>query len=249
MPYGLYMAAEGAQVQSQILDVLSNNMANVDTAGFKRDLAVAQSRYSEAIEQGLDYPGSGRINDVGGGVLTRETATQFSSGPIKSTGIATDMAILGEGFFQVDRDGETLLTRAGNFTLDGTGQLVTQAGHPVLSDGGSPIRVDPTRRWTVDNQGTVVQDGSATKLAVVQPKSLGDLVKVGNTMFSSISDTTPVAAEDRAVRGGHLELSGVKPTEEMMELIKTSRAFEVNVQMIKSHDSIMGSLISRVLAQ
>ena len=244
------MAAEGAQVQSQILEVISNNLANVDTAGFKRDLAIAQARNSEAIDLGLDAFGSGTINDIGGGVMTRETATQFSSGPLKSTGISTDMAIAGDGFFQVEKDGDKFLTRAGNFLLDGQGQLVTQSGHNVLNDGGSPIRINTTMPWTVDESGTIVQDGAAVaSLGLFQPKSLGDLVKVGSTMFSSLSTPDAVPKEDRNVRGGFLELSGVKPTEEMMEMIKASRAFEMNVQMIKSHDSMLGSLISRVLGQ
>jgi len=249
MSYGLYMAAEGAQVQSKILEVLSNNLANVDTAGFKRDLAIAQARNSEAIERGLDSPGSGSINDIGGGVMVSQTATQFSSGPLKSTGIPTDMAIVGEGFYQIEKDGDKFLTRAGNFLLDVDGQLVTQEGHNVLSDGGSPIRLDTTQPWTVKEDGTIDQNGPIAKVGLFRPKSLGDLVKVGSTMFSSLSTPEAVPTEERNVRGGFLELSGVKPTEEMMELIKASRAFEVNVQMIRSQDGMMGNLISRVLGK
>ncbi len=69
MPYGLYISAEGALAQSQRMEVIANNLANLDTPGFKRELAVFQARYAEAIEQGRDYPGSGSINDVGGGVM------------------------------------------------------------------------------------------------------------------------------------------------------------------------------------
>lgn len=248
MPYGLYIAAEGAQAQQKALEVLSNNLANVETAGFKRDLAVFQSRFSEAIQQGLASPGTGGLNDIGGGVMTRETSTQFAPGPVKSTNIPTDMAILGEGFFQVEKDGEKFLTRAGNFQLDSNGQLVTQSGHTVLNDGGSPIRVDMTLPWSVDEQGAVLQGGGAiANVGLFQPKSLGDLVKIGNTMFSPLGPTDAVATEDRQVRQGYLEMSGVKPTEEMMELIQASRAFEANVQMIRSQDGMMGQLISRVL--
>ncbi|REJ66880.1 MAG: flagellar basal-body rod protein FlgF [Planctomycetota bacterium] len=250
MPYGLYMAAEGAQVQSQILEVLSNNIANVETAGFKRDLAVAQARHSESIERGLTPPGSRGIDDIGGGVLTRETTTQFAPGPLQVTGNRTDLAIDGDGFFQVKKGDETFLTRAGNFRIDNDGQLITQTGHQVLDSGGGPLVLDPSLNWDVDNRGRIIQGGAPIgQFALVKPESLGDLVKVGDTMFSALSDVTPVAPRERNVRSGYLELSGVKPTQEMMELIKTSRAFEANVKMIQTHDDMIGSLLSRVLAK
>src|ERR1700693_5408410 len=114
MPYGLYISAEGAQVQTRRLDIIANNIANVDTVGFKRDLAVMQSRYSEAIERGTAYPGSGSINDIGGGVQFHQTVTDFSPGPLRKTGNPSDAALQGEGFFVVSKGQEHLLTRAGD---------------------------------------------------------------------------------------------------------------------------------------
>ena len=132
MPYGLYVSAEGARAQSQRLETIANNLANVDTAGFKRELAVFQARYAEAIEQGHDYPGSGSVNDVGGGVMLRLTQTDFSPGPMKRTGAPTDLAIRSKGFFLVEKDGQQYLTRAGNFRLTTEGNLVTQQGYACL---------------------------------------------------------------------------------------------------------------------
>ena len=103
MPYGMYISAAGADVQSRRLQVLSNNLANVDTPGFKRELAVLQSRHAEAIERGEDYPDSRSINDVGGGVRLAETVTDFGGATVRQTGIPTDMAIEGDGFFLVER--------------------------------------------------------------------------------------------------------------------------------------------------
>src|SRR4051794_36685239 len=122
MPYGLYMAAEGAQIQQQRLQVIANNLANMETAGFKRDVPMFQARFAEAIQQGLDYPHSRTQNDIGGGVKLMGVETDFASGSLRETNMPTDFAVNGDGFFQVrGKDGETYLTRAGNFTLDPQG--------------------------------------------------------------------------------------------------------------------------------
>ena len=104
--YGLYVSAEGAAAQSKRIEVLSNNIANVDTPGFKRDFLLMQSRHAEAIDQKLATEGDESINDIGGGVLAEETHTEFSQGVLKQTEINSDLAINGEGFFVVKKAGE-----------------------------------------------------------------------------------------------------------------------------------------------
>ena len=95
MPYGLYISAEGAHALNQRLEVLANNLANVDTTAFKRDLSMFKARFTEAEEQGLDQLGCGSINDLSGGVQFLETKTDFSQGPMRNTGAEFDMAIKG----------------------------------------------------------------------------------------------------------------------------------------------------------
>jgi flagellar basal-body rod protein FlgF len=84
MPYGLYISAEGANVQGRRLEVIANNLANVDTVGFKKDLAVFQARYAEGIKQGLVPPDTGAIENEGGGVMSVETVTDFSAATASS---------------------------------------------------------------------------------------------------------------------------------------------------------------------
>src|SRR6266404_4869068 len=157
MPYGLYISAEGASAQTKRIEALANNLANVDTTGFKRDLAVFQARYAEEIERGQDSPGSRSVNDLGGGVQVRATKTDFSAGTLKRTGIPTDMAIGGDGFFMVRRPDGDYLTRAGNFMFTSAGRLVTQNNDPVLSDTGSPIEIDPEQPdWQLTSTGAIV---------------------------------------------------------------------------------------------
>ncbi len=248
MPYGLYISAEGAYAQTKRLEALSNNLANVDTSGFKRDLAIFQARYSEEVQQGISSLGSRGVNDLSGGVRVSETKTDFSPGTLKRTGIPTDMAISGDGFFMVRRPDGDFLTRAGNFMFTSAGRLVTQDNDPVLSDGGTPIEIDPEQGgWQLDSSGAIVQEGNSQNIAIVQPRSLGDLAKVGNNLFKPLAGTQPVADEARLVKGGYLEQSDVKPTGEMMELIEASRAFEANISMIKNHDAMATALTERLL--
>jgi flagellar basal-body rod protein FlgF len=248
MPYGLYVSAEGAQAQSRRLEVIANNLANVESVGFKRELAILQARYAEATERGLDRVGSGSINDVGGGVFVQETKTDFSPGPFKRTGVSTDMAIDGEGFFAVRKGQETYLTRAGNFRQTASGQLVTQQGHSVLGEDGAPITIDPNLGdWYLMQSGTIRQAGSEQTLAVVVPQSLGDLVKSGENLFRPLSEPTPVPLSERRVVNEYLEMSAVTPTTEMIAMIEASRAVEANINMMKTQDQMLSGLVNRVM--
>lgn len=245
----MYLSAEGAKVQSQRLEFIANNLANLETPGFKRDVPTFQARFAEAIQQGYDYSGSKSQNDVGGGVKLIEVDTDFSNGTLRSTKVDTDFAVNGEGFFQVQTaDGENLLTRAGDFNIDAQGRLLTQTGrYQVLDDGGGPIQVDPERPWKLLPGGIIDQDGSQIALGLQQPASLGDLVKVGNNAFRPLGEVTPVPAAERDIRQGYLEQSGVGSTTSMMSMIETSRAFEANTKMIQHQDQLMSQLLSRVL--
>lgn len=248
MSYGLYISAEGAHAQSKRLEVIANNLANVDTVGFKREFAVFQSRYAEAVELGLKPSGTGSIEDLGGGVMFRETKTDYLSGPLQQTGGRSDVAIDGEGFFAVRKGDETFLTRAGNFVMTSRGELTTQQGYHVLSDAGVPVVINPEDpSWQITTSGGISQQGSVQNLAIVEPSSLGDLVKVGENMFRPLSEPQPIPMADRRVAAGYLEMSSVRPTTEMTELIQASRFLEANVNMMKTQDEMQRGLIHRVM--
>src|SRR5690606_15932341 len=106
------------------------------------------------------------------------------------------------------KDGGVYLTRAGNFTIDARGRLVTQGDLPVLSDSGSDIVLDGSRPWEVYPGGRIMQDGSSTAIGLVRPQSLGDLVKIGNNLFRPLAPVTPVSEGERDIRQGFLEQSG-----------------------------------------
>lgn len=248
MNYGIYISAEGAMAQQTRLEVISNNLANVQTAGFKRDLAIAQSRYAEEVQRGHQIPGMGGIDDLGGGVSVSETVTDFGAGPINNTGITSDVAALGDAFFMVRRDGQNFLTKAGNFQVTSSGALVTQEGDAVLSDDGEAIVVDPSAGpWQYTPDGGVQQGGNVRNLALVKPLSLGDLVKRGDNLYQPLTPPIALLPAERKVAPEHLEMSSVKPAYEMLEMVTTSRAFEANANMIRTQDQLYGTLLSRVL--
>lgn len=249
MYYGLYISAAGANAQNQKVEILSNNLANVDTVGFKRELALLEARDAEAIERGMLSRGSQAIEDIGGGVRLQRTATDFSLGALKPTGIPTDLALEDTSlFFAVERNGEQLLTRAGNFQMREDGVLTSADGDPVLSSDGSPVQIDPEMPWSLVEGGAVEQAGERIDLAIWKTTAPQNLLKVGLNCFSAQpADIEPATVNDRSVRTGYLEMSDVNSVEEMVELITTSRSYETNIRMIQNHDSMTGSLIGRML--
>ncbi|PQO39653.1 flagellar hook-basal body protein [Bremerella cremea] len=254
MVYGLYISAEGAQAQSRRLEVISNNLANVDTPGFKNEFAILEARDSEAINQYLDSPGSGSINNVGGGVMVRETATNFRPGPITPTGNPADIAIRGEGYFQVLHEDQVLLTRGGNFMFMPDGRLTTQEGFPVLGADGAPVQVNPEAKAVhignyYNERGEVVIGGDVIPLGIAKPESNADLVKFGQNFFRSMGASPQIPEEDRLAAPGMLERSSANSITEMMAMIETTRAYESNINMIKTQDESIGNLLGRVLRQ
>lgn len=246
MPYGLYISAAGAMAQSDRVEVLSNNIANAQTPGFKRELAVLQARYAEAITLGEDYPGTRDVNNVGGGVFLRQTITDFTAGALKPSD-EQHLAIEGEGFFLVQKEGQRMLTRAGNFQVAPDGHLVGPGNSFVLGEDGQPVILDGSTAWTFDNRGTLLQAGNEIPLAMVMPRSYGDLAKAGDNLFLPLGPIGPLDPLTRRTAPGFVETSGANPISEMTQLIEAQRAYEANVRMIQNQDQVLGSLVGRLL--
>lgn len=248
MPYGLYVSAAGANAQNHRLQVLSNNLANVQTAGYKPQQAVMQSRFAELIERGEAPANTGGVDDVGGGVTVQPVVTQYGEGALRQTDNPTDFAINdAESFFMVERGDQQFLTRAGNFLFDNAGRLITQQGDAVLDVGGRQIVIDPTLPYQVVDGGRIQQGQGELALMLAKPQNLDSLQHLGGNLFNVPDELDMVRGNERRVVSGYVEQSAVQPTTAMMELIEASRAYEANARMIQNHDSVVGSLISRVL--
>jgi flagellar basal-body rod protein FlgF len=250
MPYGIYLSAAGANAQNHRLEVLSHNLANINTPGFKPHLAMLQARHSEAIERGEVSPGSRSIDDIGGGVQINASETLLQQGPIEQTKRKTDFAINdNDSFFVVQRGEEQLLTRAGGFLFNSQGVLTTTDGDQVMGADGNPIRIDPSRHYDTHDGGMIQQGTDVRSLMVVKAREPGDLSRVGDNLFRSLTPAEPIASKDRKVISGYLEKSAVVPTTAMMELIEASRLYEANLRMIQHQDQALGSLFGRLLRE
>jgi flagellar basal-body rod protein FlgF len=250
MLYGLYLSAQGAQVQSTRLDVLSNNLANAGTAGFKRDLAIFQSHRPFDVENGGTSNAPSNQEALSGGVTPAKIVTDFGNGPVVHTGGSLDVALSGSGFFQVTDGTQQFLTRKGQFALNPSGDLVLQnSGLRVLSSSGAPINV-PTEATQVEIGGdgtlsAVGSDGSRSQLAklgLARPGSDQQLERVGSSLFRSNGPVSP-AGTDLQLQQGFVEQSSVAPVSEMIELIQASRTLEANVNMIKFQDEALDRLL------
>jgi len=202
------------------------------------------------------------MTDIGGGVHTIGTHTEFKQGPIMPSELESDLAIEGDGWFRVldVANGEEFLTRAGNFRVDRNGTFVTEWGRSrfqLLDTEGAPITlpVPDSKTWHITDDGVLheVGVGRLQQIALVQPDDLKTMVKIGENVYRmDIPENTlgyqdiPDAERPR-IRSGHLEMSAVNPSTEMIEMIIASRAVETNVKMMHTQDEATGALLSRVL--
>jgi flagellar basal body rod protein FlgG len=251
MIYGLYLSAAGLQAQQARQNVLSNNLANAQTAGFKRDLATMRARANAVDED----PRMAQyrlpiLQDQGGGVLVTNGGIDLTPASLEKTANATDVALDGRGFFTVggDRPGEKLLTRDGRFLLNNDGVLVTASGgRPVLSSEGEPIKLNPALPITISEKGLVSQGengpGAGTRLGVVDVPDARRLRKLGSNVLTvdKPSAIRELPAET-SVRQYSLENSGVEPVTEMVQMMEGQRAFEANARLITYQDQTLQQL-------
>src|SRR5262249_19027962 len=181
-------------------------------------------------------------------VRMNATWTDFSAGTMQLTHIPSDLAIDSPNtFFQVQHGREKLLTRAGNFHVSDEGVLVTASGDAVLSSDGGVIQIDPALPFRFIEGGAIQQADQRIEIGLVKAKDVSHLEKAGENYFRADRRAGLAPAEDRVVKSGYLEMSGVNPVEEMVELISASRAYEANVRIIQQHDTATSELISRML--
>lgn len=251
MIYGIYLSGAGAAVQDYRVDVLSNNIANADTPGFKRDLAVFMARQAEAKgnpeKKGLRHP---LQDEIGGGVLLASTVTRHEPGALMQTGRPLDLAITGDGFFQVqDPGGETRFTRAGNFRVSPDGELVTSEGWKVLDAGGAAITLDGTDGLSIGENGSISRQGEILgELGLRTFPDLSVLRKAGDTMFAASGSDVGIPATEARVTQGALEgsASGARMMQEMVDLLSANRMYELNMQALRVQDEALGQTVTRV---
>lgn len=240
----IYQAAAGALLQQMRLDMLSNNLANVNTTGFKADLPVFRMESAGTATQTASPSTPGRLSPY---APPMEARTDFEPGPLARTGNALDMAIVGKGFFEVQAPEGSRFTRKGNFTINEQGALATADGWPVMGQGGA-ITIDGNR-VEISDQGEVYVDGEAVDtIRVVDFEEPYDLVKTGDTSFVPAPGVQPQTMEEgkSQLAQGFVESSNVNAIRTMTELIETMRVFESYQRIIRTADDATAKTVNEV---
>lgn len=247
MIYGMYVSAAGAMANSYRQDVVANNLANVDTVGYKRDLAMFRSRMTAAQESGASRYSSSLLEGIGGGVFSLPTYTDFSPANLEQREDPYSLAISGKGFFQVQGEGGLGYTRDGRFALNEENQLVTFSGKlPVLNDQGQAIVIDRNQDFIVSESGVISQNGQeVAKLAICDFSELQSLRKKGDNLYVDSSGQTPLKSTS-GVKQGYLEGSGADATQNLVDLIHTQRMLQMNLNMLKIQDQTLGQAVARL---
>ena len=202
--------------------MLANNLANVQTNGYKLDREFYDLYTSADAVAGGDYDPT-RMPDI------VKNWTDYSQGSLQPTSNPLDLAISGQGFFAVNGpNNTTLYTRNGSFHLNASSQLATQDGYAVRDDAGNPVRVDPNQPISVDASGTVLQGGQAVaRLQVSSFADPGALTKAGATNFQFTGKPADIRAASGEVEQGKVEASNVTPAESTVRLVNVMRQFEM----------------------
>lgn len=248
----LYSAAAGMQSQQMNLDVISNNLANVNTTGFKKSKIEFQELLYQTSREAGSEQGSGNLLptgiQVGEGSRPVATARIFTSGELTQTGERLDVAVQGDGFFEVQMpDGTRAYTRDGAFKTSSDGRIVTSDGLP-LQGGFQPVPAGTTN-ITIGSTGDVTYTGAngstSFQVQLVRFNNPAGLDSQGSNLYKETNASGPPELGAPGQNGfgtlnqGYLEMSNVKVVEEMVNLILAQRAYEVNSKAVQAADEMM----------
>ena len=268
MVRGWYTAASGMLAQQRQLDVISNNLANVDTTSFKRDVAFQKS-FPELLLRRMNDDGVLRhpfgsvdkapiIGKLGLGVETNEVFTEFEQGSLKQTFSQSDLALDGKGFFAVRTPSGEEYTRNGNFLIGVEGYLETKEGYPVMGEEGRIFLQD--MEYSIDVDGRIfarpITEPEADsqyidRLKIVEFENERFLNKKGSSFYLSNELTGEAIAAEGPSRPriiqNFLETANVNVVNEMVRMIEVNRAYEANQKCVHSVDAMMAKLWNEVV--
>lgn len=254
MPRALFTGASGMSAQQTNVDVIANNLANVNTTGFKRQRTEFQDLFYDIVaapgtkagDQGVRPAGT----QIGYGVRVSSTPRIFSPGQVEVTDVQTNMAVEGDGFFTVTRpDGKQAYTRAGDFITDASGDLVTPDGYYLeprinIPNNTSQVSISPTGIVAVLANGTQQDVGQITLTNFRNPSGL--LADGRNLFLETLGSGPPVTGNPLdpgfgSIRGGTLEKANIEPVTELVNLIVAQRAYEMNTKSIRASDEMLST--------
>ncbi|MHA6259008.1 flagellar hook-basal body protein [Sporosarcina sp. CAU 1771] len=272
---GFYTVASGMIAQQRKTELLTNNMANANTPGFKADQSVVRSfpeMYLSNInttkiptEQGLNSKGARPIGALSTGVYIQETLPLFTQGQLRETQIPTDVALVdgvlptdvdtgisGAIFFTVENEnGGQMYTKNGNFVLDAQGFLTSPTGHYLLDTNGQRIQLQ-NDDFEVTNQGDIVEGNAVTAtLGIAYSGRPDTLLKQGNGMFvtedgENLADAGATPGVTYSMQQGFLEGSNVDAARAMTDMLTAYRAFEANQKVLQAYDRSMEKAVNEI---
>jgi len=241
---GMLDAVKGCLKELVRMDNISNNLANADAIGFKKDRVSFQDLLHDLRPAGSQRGTSGKAN---GGINPAlvQVRTDFGQGNIRSTGNTLDFALQGKGFFKIQTSEGIEYTRKGNFQLDSEGFLVTQTNDRVLGKRGR-IRVDGDG-IRVNSEGVITVDGSEVdQFDIIDLANYGNLSKKGLARFENGYADEEIAVAETEVEQGYVELSNVNVVQEMVQMIDCLRAFESYQKSVQILDGVNKKVVNEV---
>jgi flagellar basal-body rod protein FlgF len=264
---GFYTAASGMLAQQRRTEMLTNNIANANTPGFKADQASLKA-FPEMLLQRIDANNTipskkltttTNIGSLTTGVYMQEAMPQFSQGDIRETGRSVDLALVngivpegGSLFFTVENaNGDVRYTRNGNFTLDGAGYLTTNEGYYVLNENGNRIQLQ-NEQFSVTSKGTILENGvEVNNIGITLSQNSNNLVKEGNGLFAATENGEMVEANNNQnitfeIRQGFIERSNVDVAAAMTDMMTAYRSFEANQKILQAYDKSMEKAVNEI---
>lgn len=236
---GLYISAAGLLPRDMEQEVAANNLANINTIGYKKDAVHFKRLLDERLSLDSLHGGESDVSN------SEETLINFSQGELQPTDVKTDLAIDGDGFFAIQTPEGLRFTRNGNFTLNEESQLVTKSGNLVMGQGG-PIQLF-RGDFEVKKNGEIFQNGTMIdQLDIVTfPKPL-PLKKAGEGLFVlTVPNIRPMESENFTIHQGFLEGSNVNAISEMVKMITNDKNFQAGQKAIQAQDQTLGKVINQ----
>lgn len=270
---GIYTSASGMIAQMDRQDTIANNLANVNTTGFKKDQSVIK-QFPELMlyrkDDEKDPTNFGKtsiltkIGALGTGAALEGVYTEFTQGSLEKTDNNLDFSISGDGLFAVESKGSVKLTRSGNFSLSPKGYLITKNGERVLGNSGGKLgyikilnpNFEITKNGILTNAEIVASNlkngnitlnpNSKNSLLIVKATDNKNLKKIGDNLFDISNVKTIKQDNNSEIEQGFIEHSNVSTVKEMVEMIECSRAYETNQKVLTSQDETLGKVVNEV---
>ncbi len=255
MQSAMFSALFGALTNEHRMNSIANNLANVNTTGYKRDVLAFRDTFESYATDTMIEPVSNirakkMLPDPQHMARTRMalSLTDFQQGPLKITGGPFDLAISGEGFFKIDTPQGELYSRNGHFRQTAEGTLITEQGYPVLGNGGPITLPGQVRNFNIAEDGRIFADGNLVgQISLVSVDDVKNLEKAGQNMYKPRAGTNVEEVPSRGFMAqGFLEAPNVDAVYEMVNMIEAQRQFEAYTKVMQTSDAIDKEAVNKV---